>query len=62
MVKKPASAAAEAPEPVNHRADAAQTFMQAWLPGHAVAATAFTAEDAEGLLAAIDAGAKAAQE
>jgi predicted amidophosphoribosyltransferase len=43
------------PAPANHRADAAQAFMQSWLPAQAVAATAFKAADAEALLAAIDA-------
>ena len=56
----PAPAPVAAPAPVNHRADAAQAFMASWLPQHAVAANAFTAADAEALLAAIEAGAKAA--
>lgn len=57
MARKPtpAPAPAAAPEPVNHRADAAQAFMSRWLPQHAVAANAFSTADAEDLLAAIDA-------
>lgn len=69
MTRKPTPAPAPAvapepmpaPEPVNHRADAAQAFLSAWLPKHAVAASAFTTKDAEALIAAIDAGARAAE-
>lgn len=62
MIRKTAKPAAPvaAPEAVNHRADAVQAFMSAWLPQHGVSATVFKAADAEALLAAVDAGAAAA--
>lgn len=62
MARKPfAPAPAAAPEPVNHRADAAQAFVSAWAASQGVSASAFKAADAEALLAAIDAAAKAAE-
>lgn len=61
MGKRPAKTAtpSSAPEPLDHRADAAQAFMSAWLPHHGVSADAFTQADAAALVAAVDAGAKA---